>query len=376
MASSVNAPLSVSIVDDVGTFESLRAEWTSLVEQSVARSPFLSWEWLFAWWQAFGGSSALRLVVVREGGLLVAIAPLRLIAGSLGLGRLEFLGTGEVGSDYLDVIVRRGFEARAVRTIAETLLGLGTAIHLDHLPATAIGSVLAADLGNRGWSCRTRGAGACPVIRLEGHTFESYLAGRGAAHRANVRRRLRRLASRYELGFSQAIAPGERRAALDALARFHEERWRGRRPSTAFASSRARGFHDAVTSAAQDAGRLRLFVLTLDGIAASVMYAFAEGGRYYFYQHGFDVRFRAQSPGLVLMALTIKAAIDEGIREFDLLWGVEPYKWLWADAAHRLASVHAFPAGLAGYLQEWHFDAESMLRPAAQRLRARVAGVA
>ena len=53
------------------------------------------------------------------------------------------------------------------------------------------------------------------------------------------------------------------------------------------------------------------------------------GGRFYFYQHGYDERYAAHSVGLVLMALTIRAAIDEGAHEFDMLWGTESYKSLW-----------------------------------------------
>ena len=49
------------------------------------------------------------------------------------------------------------------------------------------------------------------------------------------------------------------------------------------------------------------------------------------------------------MALTIRAAIDEGAAEFDMLWGAEPYKWLWArDAADARAAFTCFPPHSAG----------------------------
>ena len=48
--------------------------------------------------------------------------------------RLEFLGTGAAGSDYLDAIVRRGQETPALRALADALASYGAALRLDHLP--------------------------------------------------------------------------------------------------------------------------------------------------------------------------------------------------------------------------------------------------
>jgi CelD/BcsL family acetyltransferase involved in cellulose biosynthesis len=94
-----------------------------------------------------------------------------------------------------------------------------------------------------------------------------------------------------------------------------------------------------------------MYVLRLNGEAAAVMYGFNYGGRFYFYQHGFDDRYKAQSLGLALMGLTIGAVIDEGAREFDMLWGVEPYKFLWAREVRTLQRIELFPSTIGGTLQ-------------------------
>ena len=79
-------------------------------------------------------------------------------------------------------------------------------------------------------------------------------------------------------------------------------------------SSRQRCARSTTTSRrrALERGWLRMYVLRLDDRLAAVMYGFNYGGRFYFYQHGFDDQFSSHSIGLVLMALTIRAAIDEG----------------------------------------------------------------
>src|SRR5207249_1672355 len=82
--------------------------------------------------------------------------------------------------------------------------------------------------------------------------------------------------------------------------------------------------------------------------ATAVTYVFADHNRFYFYQHGFDEGYSQHSVGLVLMGLTIQAAIEEGAFEFDMLWGNEPYKSLWAREERGLRQLHMFPPHLGG----------------------------
>lgn len=50
------------------------------------------------------------------------------------------------------------------------------------------------------------------------------------------------------------------------------------------------------------------------------------GRRYAFFQSGFDPAWSRHSPGLLLVAHTIRQAIEEGAEEYDMLLGDEAYK--------------------------------------------------
>jgi CelD/BcsL family acetyltransferase involved in cellulose biosynthesis len=356
-------------VDDQWGFTALRPEWNELLRSSEANCPFLTWEWLHTWWKHLAGSSALRLLAVRDNHELIALAPLRQVDGSVRwFSRLEFLGTGQAGSDYLDIIVRSGREADAVRALSRFARSRKLTLRFDRLPSVSAAAKLAGRLSDEGWSSTTAPNGTCPVIRLAGHTWDSYLATLGAAHRANVRRRMKGLSQRFELWFEQITTEADRRAALAALVEFHDRRYISRGGSTAFASPELRAFHDEATRRAMDRGWLRLYSLKLNGALAAVMYGFAYNGRFYFYQHGFDHQYQQHSVGLVLMALTIRAAIDEGLHEFDMLWGVEPYKWLWAHETRLLQQIHLFPAHVGGRVHQRALETRRRLRMLARQV--------
>jgi CelD/BcsL family acetyltransferase involved in cellulose biosynthesis len=306
----VDGTLTVQSVEESGGFESLRPQWNELLRASGSDNPFLTWEWLHAWWVQLGALSGLRLIVVRSGHELIGIAPLRLASASrYWFSHLEFLGTGHAGSDYLDLIVRLGWEAESVSAIARYLTAQRLALRLTHLPPTSLGAQLAECLAAAGWISSRAEDGSCPVIPLEGHTFDSYLGTLGSSHRANFRRRLKALGQQFEVRFDRVTAEPGRRRMLAALVAFHARRWNDRGGSTAFATPAVRSFQDDATRRALEHGWLRMYVLRLNGDAAAVMYGFNYGGRFYFYQHGFDDRYKAHSVGLVLMGLTICAAI-------------------------------------------------------------------
>ena len=367
-----DAITSVEIIDQLSGFEALRLQWNELLRASAANGPFLTWEWMYAWWTNLRGRSRLQLLVVRAGDEIVAIAPLRITRERLPVfSTLEFLGTGCAGSDYLDLIVRSGFESEAIHALAESIESRGLALRLSHLRPGSQASRLGRRLESGGWTCRETQAGVCPVIPLAGHTWDSYMATRGTGHRANVRRQMSTVHRLFDVRFERVASTSHRLEALAALATFHDGRWGRHTGSTAFQTRDSQAFHRDATRRALDADWLRLYALYFDDQMAGAMYAFSYDHRFYFYQHGFDERYQKHSPGVLLVALTIRAAIDEGAREFDLLWGVESYKRLWADDARHLGRLDLFPAHLAGRMHQTSVDTESTVRAVARRFRVR-----
>ncbi len=342
--------LRVSVVTELADFAALRTPWNALLRESRSDCVFLTWEWLHTWWTHLGGDLSLHILLVWDGEELIGIAPLaRTHAALPWLSRLEFLGTGYAGSDYLDLIAHPDRELDAARAVANALRASDLALHLDHLPPDSIvASSLVEPLAASAWTAMQTAGGTCPYIPLAGRSWDSYLGSLGSAHRANFRRRLRGLDKQFAVRFERATTNEARRAGLETLISLHNRRWDTRGGSTAFPTPACRAFHYDITKLALDRNWLRLYELRLNDEVAAATYCFTYGGRCYFYQGAFDDRYQQQSVGMVAMGLTIKAAIEEGAREFDMLFGVESYKWLWAQHARSLYRIDLFPSDLAG----------------------------
>ncbi len=68
--------ISVNRVDTKESFIALRQEWEELLKKNTKQNIFLTWEWLFAWWQTYGGKKELWILTTRKNNILIGIAPL------------------------------------------------------------------------------------------------------------------------------------------------------------------------------------------------------------------------------------------------------------------------------------------------------------
>jgi len=343
-------------IKDPAGFEKLRNEWNELLEVSDSNCIFLTWEWLHTWWKHLQGGRRLFILTLRRGGQLIAIAPFamrpREFTRFVPFRALEFLGTGSVGSDYLDLIIQRGMEGEALRALAEYLAPGKRVLELAQFKRDHGGAApaLAGLLRERDWSSRETRFDVCPFINLSEHSWPSYLATLGWEHRHNFKRRVRQLTKRFAVSFEVAHSEDLRREALEALLALHLRRWSGRGGSNAFHTPGLHAFHDELTQLALQRGWLRLFLLRLDGQPAGSLYGFMYNRRFYFYQQGFDPSYERHSVGLVMTGLTIEAAIKEGAEEYDFLRGDEEFKFRWAVDVRELGRLELYPPGASGSL--------------------------
>ncbi|HEY1373672.1 MAG TPA: GNAT family N-acetyltransferase [Candidatus Binatia bacterium] len=341
-------------VDTTEAFEKLKDTWGEVLEASSANCFFLTWEWLFTWWTHLAGERKLFILTVRSGDKAIGIAPLveRPVRFGASLRSLEFLASGAIGSDYLDLIVRSGHENEAVEGIAGYLAERKLMLALSQLGSTALAWRLARTLeGRSGYRPFPLKTDICPYIDLAGQTWTSYLSTLGSSHRANFLRRCKQIDRGFQMRFARATSEETRREFLAILLELHRKRWSEKGSSEAFSTPDMIAFHQELSRLALERGWLRLFVLWLNERPAAALYGFCRGGRFYFFQSGLDPEYSRYSVGLVTMGLAIKSALEERAEEYDLLHGDESYKFLWAARERGIHKLELYPPGVAGLVQ-------------------------
>jgi CelD/BcsL family acetyltransferase involved in cellulose biosynthesis len=369
---------SALVVEEISAsaFSELRGEWDELLEASEADCVFLTWEWLHTWWMHLGAGRQLAILAIRRGRELVGIAPLclqpRSLSRALPFSVLEFLGSGFAGSDYLDVIARKGCGAEVRQAVTSWLASKRLPLKLTNVRNSGSAAAgLLAGLREKGWSTDETKTNICPFIPLAGATWDSYLASLSAEHRYTFNRKWRALNRDFNVRFEQAHTPDQRSEAIEVLIAQHNARWGSRGGSNAFHTAELVAFHREWTQIALRRGWLRLYVLRLDGKPAACLYGLLYSGIFYFYQSSFDPDYLRASAGLVAMGLAIRSAICEGAAEFDMLHGGEAYKSHWSRHSRDLARLEMFPPGGFGEFCRLAVELGRASRALTRRMKSR-----
>ncbi len=317
-------------------FYGLRDEWNELLLRSKSNVLFLTWDWLYNWWKCFKDGKELMILLIRDGYRLKGIAPFFLLKNKvMGGSVVKFLGSTSVGSDYLDFIIEDGNESEVLFQIRDYLNARKPkwrAIELTDIPAGSKTVWLIHRYCNRDWYLFTRLQAVCPYVHLPSN-YESYLKSLSPSMRYNIKRKRNKFENKFDGEFTLLKKDSEFKQSFNDLVRLNTSRMRERSLRGPFQDKLFSEFHRNMMWLFFKRNWLRLCFLKIGSKPIASMYTFAYGGKYYYYQAGFDPQWAKLSPGFLLFSYCIENAILEGAKEFDFLRGDEEYKFDWAKEA-------------------------------------------
>jgi CelD/BcsL family acetyltransferase involved in cellulose biosynthesis len=353
-------------VTDRAELERLKAEWNEIVPPA-ASEPWQSFSWINACAHTFNREHRLRVITVRRNGRLVAAAPLVLRPSPTPLKppRLYFL-SGEDVLDPKNFIARNSAELDIL--IDHLARKLTAPIKLSRIPDNDhFTSRLAARLRGSGWLTMTRRV-PYPYLDLDEswsdpvRKYKYPQDLRRARHRAN-----RRGSVQFEVISPRSSA--DLREPLAEAFRVEAAGWKGRTGSAIVHQERRRAFLEQLAASAVEDGTLRLAFLRIDGRVAAMQYAMEAAAGYWLLKIGYDEAFKECSPGLLLIAETIRACTQQGLARYHFLGVNEPWVARWTAAAKECVTFVAYRPNFGG-LRSFLSDAIDIGRKrVAQRTR-------
>ena len=263
--------------------------WNDLLAADADATIFQTPEWFACW----GGRG--RIFAVSAGREVVGLAVFTVCRGVVPGLRL---GVGP--ADYNQPVARPEMRAEVADSLTQwaTHQAKYGYVSLHDLPQ------------NQPISTGGEPTGDCLKLHLPS-SYDAYESTLSKSLRADIRR-----------GKGEYLAVDN----LGQLFELHNRRWRSRGLPGVFAFNRRQ--HEKWAQVASERGWLRSGIWTIEGHAAAAIYAMSYRGTTSFYQSGFDPTFRF-SPGTLVLAASIKRAIEDGETMFDFLRGDEPYKRRW-----------------------------------------------
>ena len=303
----------------LNSFHEIRSEWLDLLDKCPVNTFFLMPQWQEIWWEAFRERRELAGFYLQGPEGVTAIASLARQGDDL-----SFVGNTET-FDYNDFMVRSGSEDDFFAALMSWLeqenfkaLELPSLIEnsptLEYLPDLA---------RQRGYSVEITEEDVTPGLSLPDN-WDAYLASLSKKNRHELRRKLRRLESAE--GWRWYCVQGPE-AVSDRLDDFLTLMRQSAPEKAAYMTGERETFFRSITRRTAELGMLRLFFLEMDGQDVAAALCFDYNGTRFLYNSGYNPEYGFYSVGLLLNALCLREAIEQGKTYFDFLRGPEPYKY-------------------------------------------------
>jgi CelD/BcsL family acetyltransferase involved in cellulose biosynthesis len=361
-----NAMLHVRAITRREELDCLLPEWNALLDPQAPQSIFSRYEWVRAWFDAFGAGSTPHVLVASRGGNLTGVLPLRATRArfaGLALRRLDLMANGH--SPRADLVARPGSEDEVLAAFAHHLRESDLEWDLTMLSEVVAGSELARlaetfPAENRSVLPQRRP----PYIVLDGD-WEGFRCGLSKNFQRALRNNRNRISRAGRADIELLESPSAIEAALRDVYAIGERSWQGEAGS-AVGSSEANGrFYKAVVHDLAPLGLVRLWFLRLGGSRVAWELHVRHAGVEFGLKTGFDREHESLGVGTFLdQSIVERLFAERHVNEYDLLGDADPYKLRWTSHSRQVVRVTLFGTrGQARLLSLWNLKLKPALKP-------------
>ncbi|MCK4324612.1 MAG: GNAT family N-acetyltransferase [Armatimonadetes bacterium] len=324
--------LRTDVLTTTEAFCDLRGEWGKLISKSDIYSPFMMWEWLYAWWQFFGHNKRLRLITVRDSqNRLVGLAPMML--GFTEDNRcdrriLAFVGSGEEGprGQYFAFVLAKEHRDSILRAIVERLRELraewriiklwrlrGDNFYHALLDVLTQYEEVGVSIERHGAAVHGHLSGSMEdfIDSVPSKTKRNYLRNQGNKLKAKYAR------VRHEVCDSVQQLP----RFINTIHKLNIRRHEAKREDSGWASSRRQQCYEQMAKLLYERSCFRAELLWIDDKPVAGRAGIVRNETYFAYESGFAPEFAQDRVGVVALACCIGDCIRRGLTHFDWLSG-------------------------------------------------------
>ena len=329
-------------------FQNLKKSWDALLAQNHRQSGFITWEWLFSWWEIYGQEDQLWLITAWQGEELVGLIPL--VHHDENLKGFRFRTLQSLGSPQRDIsgILVKNMEGKILSTMAEYLVEqkdqwdmVVFAYYTQNDPALI---ALKLTFQNAGFAGIDKFSEQF-YLQLEGD-WDSFRATLSKNFRKNLRRATRNaqekgmVSLKHFKGKEANWHVFQKIIALNEYSNF----------PIIYNSLKEQEFNKNLLKNMQKKAIFDIFLLYIEDRLVAYEYGFTHSQRYESWRAGYDTRYDPKvSSGKLLAQMSIEKSFELGYQEVDFLRGDEPYKLGWRPSARkytkaRFIKKNNFPA--------------------------------
>jgi CelD/BcsL family acetyltransferase involved in cellulose biosynthesis len=344
--------LTIERVRDLEALEAVRSEWDGLLEKNEVKTIELAFDWQISFWKHFNKNAELFVLVVKESGSLVAIAPFKLVNTrvlGIKIRTIEFIAAME--SNYQDFIIgAKNIEVlECIFDYLVSIRGSWDVLRLRHVLEVSTTSLFLMEKYNLFPLRKIAQTDQCIYLDLD-TSWEEYKKSLGKERRHRMNNRMRRIEKDVgQINLRNSLTPEQFETDLLMFFHLHRLRWDGTSTPSQFNDPRFCDFY--LEAGLQLLAKGQFNISTLDAGSATLaqLLSFTFHDQVLIQLIAYDPKYYPYSPMLVLQELFVEKSLSENIKLID--WGTYyPWKELWANCYKKRVNLIIYPMRFFPYL--------------------------
>lgn len=348
----------IEVLNDAEAIKAVSKSIDLLNQDASNGSIFLLSGFINRWCDYFYSEKddVLNFLIIREDGVMVSYAPLYFCNKTL-----MFMLTGdeeedEVCAEYMDFVVRDGYEAIVLDVYAfyfENIINKNITIDFtNYLHTSFINTYIIPMFLQNGRRIADYSAGLKYYIKLP-DSVDAFKKKYKGSFYDGLRSKLKKL-NAYKVNILvNSNGDDEYKHVFNVMCDFHTARWKKRGLGGVFGSRKFRIFHESLLAYLVENNMLYMFRLQLDDVDVSILYCFLHKKQVHFYQAGYQsVGYEKLSLGSLTHYLAMEDCIARNIDVYDFMLGPEDnYKKRFKCSEDAASSCVIYPSTVMGFLR-------------------------
>lgn len=343
----------IKVITEFKDFLALEEDWKKTLEASLSDSVFLTFEWMRAWWKAFGKDKQLLVLLVKDSeGKVSGIAPLMLSKKKIfgvTLRKLSFIYNDNSScADFLICAEREG-TLGAIIEYLKNKSNQWDLLELQNIPLESPNYHILTDLLKKNHlACAVKEGLSSPFIPIK-PGWEGYFCARPKRFRKTARNILNRI-SKFSYATEKFTDYRSDNGILDTVFEISRKSWKARCRRAITSDPDNREFFQELNRITGEKKWRYIWLLSVDGAAVAYEYHLRYKDKVYALRADFNEEYKDYSPGAVLELQIMKEYFSDGLKEYDLCGHNDSYKKNWTDLEREHAVFSVYQESLFGRL--------------------------
>lgn len=344
----------MEVITKFEDFLTLENQWNAVLEKSQSEHVCLTFEWLRAWWIAFGKNKQLQIFIVKEdNGEIIGIAPLMLVNSRhllLPARKLSFIYNDN--ASRADFLITRNREA-VLNSIFEYLRKYKTKWDIIELQNISEGSpnfeILGALLIRPEMAFVKKDGLISPFIPIT-VSWEEYFSSLSKRYRKTLKNTTNRLEKSGDFNIEKITHSNGNKGAFEKIYEISRNSWKAAYKREITNTDENKRFFEGLDHEVGEKGWQNIWLLSVNGKAVAYEYTLVYKNKAYALKADYDEKYSRFSPGTALNMHSMREYFNAHYQELDLCGHKDEYKKRFTSLARNHHYFFIYNNGFYGRL--------------------------